>query len=81
MSGGERQDPVITTAGDQDSDTVVRELTQRWEQRVTGEISHDPSETAEVADLGTTYTQHNRPQPGGVVFANQGGAQNVYQAP
>ncbi len=73
---------LITAASDRDR--AVHDVAQMWGLRIAGALGRHPELTAAVAKLaGTrvTYTQHNTPGPGGTVFANQGGAQNVHRLP
>lgn len=78
-----RADAQLIT-GATDRNRAVHDVAQMWGLRIAGAISRHPELTAVVtklANAGVTYNQHNTPGPGGTVFANQGGAQNVYRMP
>jgi hypothetical protein len=70
--------------GATDRDRAMHDVAQMWSLRIAGAVGRHPELTPVVTKLAgarVTYNQHNTPGPGGTVFANQGGAQNVYRMP
>lgn len=73
---------LITAASDRHR--AVHDVAQMWGLRIAGALSRNPelmTTVVKLAGKGVTYNQHNTPGQGGTVFANQGGAQNVYRSP
>ncbi|CAM3802783.1 hypothetical protein KIPE111705_25745 [Kibdelosporangium persicum] len=79
-------DVLASTAGGE-RQRLIRDVAAAWEHRLAMVVSRNPALEASVMKLAeraaprTAFTQNNTPANGGIVFANQGGPQNVYRTP
>jgi hypothetical protein len=78
---------ILSCAANRERQRLMHDVAHAWEQRLAVAVGRNPALEPSVVKLAerpasrTVYTQHNTPGNGGVLFANQGGPQNVYRSP